>query len=294
MSTVSIVLPTYNGARYIREAIASCLSQSYRDIELTIVNDGSSDETPAILKEVNDPRVKKICHSVNQGLVCSLNNGFAHSSGQFLTWTSDDNRFAPTAIEEMVSFLLEHADIAFVYADYWNIDEEGNITERVYLPSPSFLPEFNCINACFLYHRIVYEVVGEYDSAAAPAEDYDYWLRVYRQFRMARLPKPLYYYRKHRASLSSQYGPIRQQEAAERARMKWIGPAPYRFPSRLARNLARIYLDWAFEAHRGKDWAARRKYLLQALRYDPRHLTNRGVRSLLVRSLARFLTGTEK
>ncbi len=293
MPLVSIILPTYNGAKYIREALISCLIQSYKDLEVIVVDDGSTDETPTILDQFRDSRVKRIHNNKNRGLARSLNIGFARSTGQFLTWTSDDNRFETRAIEEMVSFLLEHPEIAFVYADYWNIDEEGRIEERVHLCPPSHLPEFNCVNACFLYRRIVYETIGDYDPTAAPAEDYDYWLRVYRQFQMAWLPKPLYYYRRHPASLSNQYGLVRQQEASEQVRSRWVGPPPYRFPSRLSRNLARVCLDRAFEAHRKKDWPARRKYLLQALWHDPRHLSNRGVRSLLIRALVRFLAGRE-
>jgi hypothetical protein len=130
----------------------------------------------------------------------------------------------------------------------------------------------------------VHAAVGDYDPEAAPVEDYDYWLRVAQRFELAWLPEPLYYYRRHGESLTTQLGLEAQHAASERARRRWLGPDPYRFPSRLARGLAASYLDRAFTAHRLGDRAARRASIWRAVRLDPRHLRNRGVLSLLARS----------
>jgi glycosyltransferase involved in cell wall biosynthesis len=253
---------------------------------LILVDDGSTDETPSILNGVQHARVSVIRNEVNRGLPNSLNIGFSQASGEYLTWTSDDNLFAPTAIEEMASHLDENPDVAFVYADYWSIDEEGSVINRVSVLPPASLEESDCVGACFLYRRVVHETIGDYDSSVTLAEDYDYWLRVYQSFEMARLPKPLYYYRKHSGSLTHQEGLIRQQRAAEKVRARWVGPDPYLYPSRFARSLARVYFDLAFAAYRDGDLPRTRSCALAALRWDPRWLRNRGLLSILSEALA--------
>src|SRR5262245_61923913 len=93
--SVSIVLPTYNGSRFLAESIQSCLDQTYPDFELIIVDDCSTDVTPAIIAEFSarDSRVHTVRHEKNKKLPGALNTGMALSRGRFLTWTSDDNLY---------------------------------------------------------------------------------------------------------------------------------------------------------------------------------------------------------
>jgi len=114
---VSIVLPTYNGERYLRRAIESCLEQTHQNIELVVVDDCSTDSTPEIIQSFADPRLVYLRNQRNQGLPRGLNIGFARTTGQYLSWTSDDNEYAPTAIEEMLRALRDSPDGEFVYAD---------------------------------------------------------------------------------------------------------------------------------------------------------------------------------
>lgn len=295
MPLVSVVLPTYNGAKYIGQALDNCLRQSISDIEVIVVDGGSLDGTPEIVAAYADPRIHLIHQPANAGkLPGALNLGFKYAKGEYLTWTHDDNWYEVEAIEIMERYLEKNPGVDFVYSDYWKVDENGNIISRFYALPPEYLTHGNCVGHSFLYRRKVYEIVGDYDPEFFMAEDYEYWLRVNRCCRMVPLSRPLYYYRIHPNSLTERTGGIEaQQRAAERARLKWIGPDPYKFPSRYARSISEVYLHRAFEAHRAGHWQNRRLYLLQALRYDLRHLKNRGVRSLLVRSLLRFLTGRE-
>ena len=114
---VSIVLPTYNGAsKYLRQAIESCLNQTYRDIELIVVDDCSTDSTPDVVRSFNDPRIRYVRNETNQRLPRSLNIGFALTTGEYLTWTSDDNEFLPEAVDVMLDFLTRNKDI-----DFWRI-----------------------------------------------------------------------------------------------------------------------------------------------------------------------------
>jgi glycosyltransferase involved in cell wall biosynthesis len=201
--TISIVLPAYNGSKYIRESIVSCLNQTHQNIELIVVDDCSLDETPDIVKSFGDARIKLLRHERNQGLPRALNTGFAHARGDYLTWTSDDNYFAETALDKMLSFLKAN-NCCFVYSDYYVFDNENpSALKTMRLPDMPALKVQNNIGPCFLYSRKVKERTGDYDPDTRLAEDYDYWLRVEKIFTMCHLPEPLYFYRLHATSLTS-------------------------------------------------------------------------------------------
>lgn len=200
---VSIVLPTYNGASRIKQSIDSCLNQTYKNVELIIVDDGSFDETPRIIRSYKDPRIKYIRHKKNAGLPNALNTGFANADGNYLTWTSDDNQYLPTAIEEMVKFLEKNKAVDLVYADYWAHYLGTENKELRKMPDVLNLAIDNNVGACFLYTRRVYENVGNYDPKYRLVEDYEYWIRVSKKFRVAHYPRPLYIYGEHSKSLKS-------------------------------------------------------------------------------------------
>ena len=203
---VSIVLPTYNGSKYISKSIESCLKQTHKNIELIIVDDGSSENVEEIVNSHKDVRIKYQKHETNLGVSKALNSGFQMSTGDYLTWTSDDNYYAPNAIEEMVTFLQTYPGIDFVYAESYAIDENDKV-QRIQRNKTSYYLKFdNSIGGCFLYKRKVYETVGEYNPRVFLAEDYEYWLRVSRTFKMQPIFRQLYSYRFHKDSLTSKYG----------------------------------------------------------------------------------------
>lgn len=204
---VSIVLPVYNGEKFIRKSIESCLIQTHRNLELIIVDDCSTDKTLEILQECGqkDPRIKIIRNNLNKRLPGALNIGFSHTTGELLTWTSDDNYFDPDALELLVRYLCTWQDVDFVYSAYRIIDERGFVEETInYLPPPWNLPYENTVGAYFLYRRSVYESVGDFDQEMEYLEDYDYWVRVYlKNLKMMRLHIPRYFYRHHAGSMTS-------------------------------------------------------------------------------------------
>jgi len=202
---VSIVLPTYNGAKYLRQSTDSCLNQTYKNIELIIVDDGSMDETPQIIRSYQDERIKYVRHGKNKRLPHALNTGFSIATGDYLTWTSDDNYYAEEAIESMVALLHINKTIDFVYANYYAINDNDAVLQSISVGPSESLKKYNCIGPCFLYRRKVYEVLGGYNPEAFLAEDYEYWIRVSKRFRMQKLDKFIYWHRLHPRSLTGQH-----------------------------------------------------------------------------------------
>lgn len=206
MPAVSIVLPSYNGARYIRESIDSILRQTYTDWELIIIDDCSDDCTLEIAQEYEDQdsRIRVVHNEINMKLPNSLNIGFSYADGKYLTWTSDDNMYLPDALAVMAD-RLESTDAVMVCADEYAVNDDG---ARRWDTALSYkddeLCRKNTVGACFLYRREVYDRIGGYDADLFCVEDYDYWMRVKEQFgRIERIESVLYQYRYHEASLSS-------------------------------------------------------------------------------------------
>ena len=278
---VSIILPTFNGSRYIQQSIESCLLQSYKNLELIIVDDGSSDGTIEIINSNKDSRIAVIQHRQNQGLPQSLNTGFSRSKGIYLTWTSDDNYYHPSAIETMVNRLEEDQKIDFVYANYWQVNETNEVIEKVYVEIPEKLADYDCVGACFLYRRNVYERIGNYNYEMKPAEDYDYWLRAAKLFNFVPIDFFLYYYRIHQNSLTSQLGQIMAARMGEKAKLNtgWINYKQYK------KNLAFLDICEAFENYTKKDYSNVRKLVPRAIVVDQSYLLNKGVLSIFFDSI---------
>lgn len=203
---ISIVLPIYNGERYMQESIDSVCAQTYANWELLIMDDGSTDATASIASEyeVKDPRIHYYRNSQNIGLPKILNRGFSLAHGEYLTWTSDDNYYYPTALEVMCN-VLEEKNKDFVFAAYDVIDANGAIIDCI-RPSGSFrsmITGYNPVGACFMYSRKAYEATGEYDPNLALVEDFDYWQRIFMKFESVCVRDTLYAYRRHDGTLTS-------------------------------------------------------------------------------------------
>lgn len=208
MPRVSIVLPTYNGERYIRASIESILNQTYKDWELIIVNDASIDSTIDIVNEYvqRDSRIRVITNSTNKKLPESLNIGFESTSGEYLTWTSDDNMYKPKAIEFMVNHLDNHSDVDMVSCIFDFIDEDGKFVKEVDYPENRITVDliYGCnVGACFMYRKKLADKVGKYDKDMFCAEDYDYWCRIAVSGRIDYVNNNLYKYRNNSKSLTA-------------------------------------------------------------------------------------------
>jgi glycosyltransferase involved in cell wall biosynthesis len=216
---VSVVLPVYNGQRYLAESIQSCLDQTLTDWELLVVDDASTDETPAIIEKFveADHRIHHLRHQTNRRLPAALNSGFAEARGTYLSWTSDDNHYRPEALSEMVKLLQANPSVDFVYTDFDIVDDAGVFVRTVSAPPPDRLIQGYDPVPCFLYARSLYAELGGYSEDLFLSEDYEYWLRILAsRHTMYPLHLNLYEYRRHSRSLTDEHRG-RTFAAAERA-----------------------------------------------------------------------------
>lgn len=203
-SFISIILPCYNGANHLAFAIESCLNQSYKNFELIIVNDFSTDAT---LKTANqfakkDERIIVINNETNKRLPASLNIGHKQAKGDFFTWTSDDNILKTNFLENLLN-TIQSTEADIVYSNYDVIDEQGNFT-RTHKTGPTEHILFgNKIGASFLYKKEVYNKLNGYDESLFLLEDYDFWIRASTKFKLHHLDAVLYQYRLHKESLTA-------------------------------------------------------------------------------------------
>jgi len=238
---ISVVLPTFNRAALLPESIESVLSQTERNFELIIVDDGSSDATAEIVGRcaARDERITHISQQ-NLGLPRALNNGFRVARGQFFTWTSDDNRYLPDALSIMSRHLIAHPAVGLVCAQMLLRTPRGLIPYPV--PASNKFWRENAFGGAFIYRRSVAEIVGEYDPSLALVEDYDFFLRVSYHTVIHQLPDVLYEYRQHGNSLTT----VRQAEqlsALERLLNRHVAlrkAKPWQL-SRLATTISRTY-----------------------------------------------------
>lgn len=201
---VSIVLPVYNGEKYLAQSIESVLNQTYKNIELIIVNDCSTDSSEEIILKYKsqDDRIVYIKNDVNSKLPQSLNNGFAIAKGEYYSWTSDDNMYHQNAIETMMKSIENDSNLALVYFDYNAIDSDGNFKFVIKIGENEDLYFNNVIGACFLYKSSVAKEIGGYDSSLFLVEDYEYWLRINLHYKIKGFHEVLYDYRFHEGSLT--------------------------------------------------------------------------------------------
>mgnify|MGYP006431775493 CR=1 FL=1 len=250
MALVSIILPVFNGSKFLEQSIKSCLTQTYLNVELVIVNDKSTDNSQEIAQEFakNDSRIKIINNHKNLGLPASLNIGHAVACGDFFTWTSDDNYFNTNTISVLLKKIKSHrADI--VFGNFFTVNEKGKrIGKYEYAPNKTLLFN-NIIGACFLYKRLVYQRNEGYNEELHTIEDYDFWLRASKHSAICHIPEFLYNYRKHKNSLSSNIknGPYSEKKLFQKKLEKVYKNFIQEFSSEdavtLSETLSRLHLS---------------------------------------------------
>lgn len=204
---VSILLPVYNGSRYIRETINSLLNQTYYDFELIIVDDCSTDNTAEIVASFTDERIVYRRNEKNRRIVYTLNRALDISKGSYCARIDADDIALPTRLEEQVNFLENRREYAMVDTVQDCINEKGeridrynsNVTDEAEIVQT--MPKTNCLGHPSVMIRS--EVLKKYRYRNIVYEDYDLWLRMLNDgLRIYKMEKPLTLFRVHSFSLT--------------------------------------------------------------------------------------------
>ena len=223
---VSIVVPVYNGARFLRESLDSILRQTYSRTEVIVLDDASKDETPSIIASYGD-RVRAVRHEQNRGGFGNMNAGVALARGDFVAIYHADDLYEPTIVEREVAFLAAHPTIGTVFCLDVFIDATGREYGRLTLPpelrDKEVLEYRDVLNALLrwknrflrapgaMLRRSTYEAIGTFREGFGIAADLDLWLRAARHSGIGMLHEYLYRYRHFHGNWSQQHQYLRTE-----------------------------------------------------------------------------------
>jgi glycosyltransferase involved in cell wall biosynthesis len=199
---VSIVVPSYNQGRYIRETIESALSQDYRPLEVVVMDGGSSDETVAVLQSFGDPSELRWRSEPDKGVVDAVNKGLREARGEIVIIQSSDDVFLPGVVRKMVEAFERHPEAALIYGDIEHIDSASRI-----LGQPSSLPEFDLLEylaklqyipqASAFFRAGAAREAGYWREDISYAADAEFYLRIARKFPVKKMDVVVSQYRHH-------------------------------------------------------------------------------------------------
>ena len=214
---VSVIIPAYNCAAYIRDALESVLAQDYRNLEVIVVDDGSTDGTADAIAPLQQ-RIRLV-RQPNSGPAAARNHALAIAQGEYIAFLDADDLWLPGKISAQMAYFARHPDIRIVYGRWqrWHGDTDG---AQELMRSPNecgddideaasgsiytgMLLDSMIHSITAVAHRSVFETIGGFDESLRTGEDYDLWLRATQRFRVAKLSRTLALYRIHAASTTA-------------------------------------------------------------------------------------------
>ncbi|NJN58320.1 MAG: glycosyltransferase [Leptolyngbyaceae cyanobacterium SL_5_9] len=209
MPLISVVIPVYNGEKTIKETVDSALSQTFSDLELIVINDGSQDSTLDILSDISDPRLKVFSYS-NAGLAASRNRGIEQASGKYIAFLDADDLWTADKLEAQLNALWANpqASVAYSWTDW--IDESnqflrsgGHIVANGQVYTKLLIRNFVENGSNPLICKQALDTVGGFDDSVPGVEDWDMWLRLAAHYEFVTVPSPQILYRISANSMST-------------------------------------------------------------------------------------------
>ncbi len=278
MPRVSVVIPTCNRAPLLRAAIDSVLGQTFRDFEIIVVDDASSDETPAMMRALANDRIRYLRQDSKKGQGATRNAGLRAARGSYVALLDDDDEWLPEKLQKQVDLLdTRPAGVGLVYTGFRKIDASSNRMIAEVRPRErgevfDALARGNWIGTCstVMLRRICFARAGYFDENLASGADYDMWVRVAKHFQVDCIEEPLVLYRVHGERISTNFQSITEGLEAQIA--KHAG-----YFARDRKNYSRRYLNLGVSYCLGGNAKKGRQALRSAIRLNPleiRHYYN--------------------
>ncbi len=196
---VSVIIPTYNRAWIVKEAIESVLSQTFKDYELIVIDDGSTDNTMDILAPLKRDII--LVQQENQGVSAARNRGLAEAGGEFIAFLDSDDLWLPEKLAVQVAFFTSHPDAMICQTEEVWIRKGVRVNPKKRHKKPSgmiFIPSLSlCLvsPSAVMIKKTLFDKVGEFDETLPACEDYDLWLRISLKYPVHLIDNPLIYKR---------------------------------------------------------------------------------------------------
>ncbi|MDP8306115.1 MAG: glycosyltransferase family A protein [Candidatus Chlorobium antarcticum] len=204
---VTVLMPVHNGQQHLREAIESILKQSFTDFEFLIIDDGSTDGSTAIVKTYNEPRIRLIANTENQGTVHVLNQGIQEAKGEYIARMDADDISLPQRLEKQVRFMDSRPDIGISGAGMRLIKKGKLKNTRTQPEQDKELKITLLFNTCFFHPTVIIRTAlakkHPYPDNLVYTQDYNYWTKLAPLTRFANLKETLLYFREHEGQLST-------------------------------------------------------------------------------------------
>lgn len=228
MAKVTVLMPTYNVAPYVREAIDSVMQQTYTDFELLVIDDCSTDDTVSVVHSIDDPRIHIIQNEKNVGLAENLNRGLSHITTEYVARMDGDDIAEPFWLEKEVAVLDSHPEIGICSGGF---ERFGTVKSLVRFPERHEDSMANMLFECSAivptFRMSLYRDHGlRYSTEAFPAEDYRFWAECLRLTKMYNIQETLFHYRMHPTQICTARREEQQRKVAQvrRYMLEWLSP----------------------------------------------------------------------
>ncbi len=226
---VTVLMPVYNGEKYLREAIDSILSQIFTDFEFLIINDGSTDQSVAIINSYHDPKIRLVHNEKNLGLIYTLNKGLGLSRGDYIARMDCDDISLRGRLKTQVDFLENHPDVAVLGTSVKTLGANKDIWKY---PKRNDEIKFELLFRSVLAHSSVIFRTGleglVYDEKYENAEDYELWCRLIERYKFHNLQTPLVKYRIHEGQ-ESEINKENQNKTTDKIRREQLNKLNIKF-----------------------------------------------------------------
>jgi glycosyltransferase involved in cell wall biosynthesis len=277
MPEVSVVIPTYNSARYVGQAVDSVLAQGFEDLEVIVVDDGSTDDTAEVIGAKGAP--VRYLHQANRGVSVARNHGIAECSGRYVAFLDADDVWAPQKLTKQVEALRGATTERVCYSAFLATDPDLNPIEvrrrgLVGTALETLLVHGNVVGggSTVLCERELFDEAGGFDPHLSQCADWDMWVRLAARTEFLYLDEPLVSYRQHELSMSSDPRLLEDDSVRVLEKGFAMSGMPPTVAAQRRRALARNYMVLAgtyFQARRYRDFA---RCAARSVSLDPRRV----------------------